>query len=208
MVRYSNTENFPRPDKPVLSTQLAGGFNFGTARSALEIRNDPHTAYIFMGEEIIRAARLWTNGYDLYVPNNDIIFHWYEKRHYMWDHDWGTRSKGMERAKRRIRHILGAKKSSEDFDHEELDVYGLGDKRTIEQFWNFTGVDFDAPWTGDDYQFDVCGGVSFVPFDNSDEEWTYDHVPARLRPKNLTPLTKRSPAEIAALDTKNPYTPR
>jgi hypothetical protein len=62
MVQYSWAQKIPAPKTPRLGSQFAGGFNFGTAAQALDVRNDPYTPYLFIGEEYSKAARLWTHG--------------------------------------------------------------------------------------------------------------------------------------------------
>ncbi|KAF0683494.1 Aste57867_24446 [Aphanomyces stellatus] len=47
MVHYSSSIAIPYPEKPLLMLQFAGGLNFGTAMSGLEVRNDRHTPYLF-----------------------------------------------------------------------------------------------------------------------------------------------------------------
>ncbi|CAH0519925.1 unnamed protein product [Peronospora belbahrii] len=93
MVMYDPASVIKKKDTPkaILVSQLAGGFNFGGCKQAKEVRNDPHTPFLFHGEEYSRAARLWTNGYDFYAPSEDIVFHWYEKRKVVWERDWNER---------------------------------------------------------------------------------------------------------------------
>ena len=62
MIRYAGSYSIKRPNTPILQTQLAGGFNFGSCQQSKDIRNDPYTAFLFHGEEYSRASRLWTSG--------------------------------------------------------------------------------------------------------------------------------------------------
>jgi hypothetical protein len=41
---------------------------------------DPHTAFLFHGEEFSRGARLWTSGYDFYSPSENLVFHHYNRK--------------------------------------------------------------------------------------------------------------------------------
>ncbi|ETW06360.1 hypothetical protein, variant [Aphanomyces invadans] len=65
MVQYSApAQHFvPHRMSPILISQFAGGFSFGPATAALDVRNDPFTPYLFHGEEYSKAARLFTHGY-------------------------------------------------------------------------------------------------------------------------------------------------
>ncbi|CAI5713627.1 unnamed protein product [Peronospora effusa] len=106
--------------KPRLSSQLAGGFNFGGCKQAKEVRDDPYTPYLFHGEEYSRAARLWTNGYDFYAPSENIVYHWYEKRKVVWERDWNARYLIQQKSRRRVRYSLKLPVTKEDFDHTDL----------------------------------------------------------------------------------------
>ncbi|KAF1313277.1 Hydroxyproline n-acetylglucosaminyltransferase, partial [Globisporangium splendens] len=152
--------------KPRLMSQLAGGFNFGNCKQAKEIRNDPYTPYLFHGEEYSRAARLWTHGYDFYVPSEDIVYHWYEPRKVVWERDWGERYVIQQASKRRIRYALGLPVTKEDFDRTDLDKFRLGTKRTMTQWIKFSGINPLAKYIGTDVeQFKNCGVLEYVPYE-------------------------------------------
>ncbi|KAF0716621.1 hypothetical protein As57867_002743, partial [Aphanomyces stellatus] len=155
MVQYSSAIRIPCPAQPQLMSQFAGGFNFGSAESALEVRNDPYTPYLFHGEEYSRVARLWTHGYDTYIPTHMVCFHYYEKRKGMWDEDWGAKTVIAKRSQRRIRAALGLPASSDDYDRTDLAKFSIGTKRTMEQYKAFSGIDPLAAWIEDnEHQFD------------------------------------------------------
>ena len=40
---------------------------------------DPHLPFLFFGEEVSMAARMWTRGYDLYAPDAPVLYHRYER---------------------------------------------------------------------------------------------------------------------------------
>lgn len=152
--------------KPRLMSQLAGGFNFGTCKQAIEVRNDPYTPFLFHGEEYSRAARLWTHGYDFYVPAEDVVYHWYEKRNVVWERDWGERYQIQQKSKRRIRYAIGLPVTKEDFDKTEIDKFTIGTKRTMEQWKAFSGIDPLAPFQGTNVeQFNNCRELDYVPFE-------------------------------------------
>lgn len=167
MIQYGAPE-YVKPGKtPRLQSQLAGGFNFGTCAQAKEVRNDPYTPYLFHGEEYSRAARLWTSGYDFYAPSKDICFHWYEPRKVVWERDWGTRFVIQQRSRRRIRHVLGLPISKQDVDMTEIESFGLGKKRSFEQWKKFSKIDPLAPFDeATERQFENCGPLELVPYNN------------------------------------------
>lgn len=61
--------------QPIRSFLWAGGFNFGKASDVLTAPYDPHLLYLFFGEEISMAARLWTHGIDCYAPPETVCYH-------------------------------------------------------------------------------------------------------------------------------------
>ncbi|OQR96008.1 hypothetical protein THRCLA_07403 [Thraustotheca clavata] len=165
MIQYGAPIWISKPPKPRLMSQLAGGFNFGNCIQAKTIRNDPHTPFLFHGEEYSRAARLWTSGYDFYVPNKDVVYHWYEPRKVIWEKDWDKRYFVQQKAKRRIRYALGLSYTVDDFDHTDIEQFRLGNKRTFEQWKEFTKIDPNAPYLGkEDTQFDNCQELTLVPY--------------------------------------------
>ncbi|KAG9398655.1 hypothetical protein AC1031_014437 [Aphanomyces cochlioides] len=169
MIQYGSPIWIPAPAKPRLMSQFAGGFNFGNCIQAKTIRNDPYTPYLFHGEEYSRAARLWTSGYDFYAPRKDVVYHWYEPRHVMWETDWTARYAMQQASKRRVRATLGLPYMADDFDHTDLDKFQLGTKRTFAQWLAFTGIDPYAPYQGTDVnQFDNCRELELIPYDKKE----------------------------------------
>ncbi len=118
----------------------------------VDVPTDPHI--IFRGDAPSMAARLWTSGRDLYngrVP-------WYQAASggdrpgvKVWDRDpkWHDRE---AISRRRVRAILtGSRLEDGDPAAEELDLYGLGTSRTLEEWIAYSGLDFEArtvrkPW--------------------------------------------------------------
>ena len=67
--------------------------------------------------------------------------------------------------KRRVRAILHLPVKKEDFDHTDLEKFGLGTKRTLEQWKEFSGIDPLAKFVSpDDAQFDNCRQLEYVPY--------------------------------------------
>ncbi|OQR88012.1 hypothetical protein ACHHYP_07704 [Achlya hypogyna] len=164
------------PRTPWLIAQLAGGFNFGLATTALAVRNDPYTPYLFHGEEYSKAARLFTHGFDMYAPRIDIVYHRYEARKVVWERDWDTRYWIQQASRRRVRYLLGLPVSTmSDVDLSEAARFGLGNERSMAQFQRFSGIDPAAPFgVGKEPQFDNCHELTRVPAAS-------DRRPSRLR---------------------------
>jgi hypothetical protein len=119
---------------PMRASGLAAGFIF--ARGHINnIKYDPD--FYFTGEEASLALRLFTHGYNLYHPNQKLIYHYYtrknEKKHWSDHKDW---HKYSSKAKNRLECLLGR---NNNFD---LGIYGLGTKRTIDDWTKYSGIDY------------------------------------------------------------------
>ena len=128
----------PPPEKPLPTAFLGAGFLFGPSVWIQEVRYDP--LIYFQGEEQTLAARLWTNGWDMFGPTHCIIWHNYvpKSRPLHWeDHsNWGQAD---IRSMARVRRILRQ-------DDAQVDVSGfdLGTVRSFDDYQRFAGVDFRA----------------------------------------------------------------
>lgn len=135
---YLETEDLPRP---MLHAFLAGGFVFGPSTIIADVPYDPFV--YFIGEECSLAVRLWTHGYNLYAPNRPVLYHDYDRhekpRHWSDDKDWG---KFNQKSVARLRHLFGTEASSDPEALRDLDRYGFGHVRTLQDYERFTGISF------------------------------------------------------------------
>ena len=135
---YLETDELP---KPMPHAFLAGGFVFGPSSIIADVPYDPYV--YFIGEECSMAARLWTHGYDLYAPNHPILYHDYDRhekpRHWSDDKDWGRFN---QRSVARLRHLFGTQRSTDSESLRELDRYGFGQARSLQDYERFTGISF------------------------------------------------------------------
>ena len=171
-----------RPDKPVRVAFLAAGFNFARGRRILDVPYDPHTPFLFDGEETSLAIRAWTKGYNFYQPDLDIVSHLYipsrsPLRPTFWQQKWGKRAPIQFRSMLRINYMMGLhdlydKDKTQPIDLEELDKYGLGTARTAQQYWDWAGVtpeltDADGnpteEWSTSRCKVYQAGGMPLVP---------------------------------------------
>lgn len=155
----------PAQAKPLLISQMAAGFNFGSCRNVKEVRSDPYAHFLFHGEEYSKAARLWTSGYDFYVPRLDTLYHWYENRNVIWEISWESRFPIQLKSNRRIRYALGLPVTKMDFELTRIEDFTLGRKRTFEQWKNFTGIDPSVRYSMQRMpHFDNCHDLDYVPY--------------------------------------------
>jgi hypothetical protein len=122
--------------RPQEGAFLSGHFLFGPSRFWRECPYDPHI--YFKGEEASMAARAFTHGWRLFYPNRVAAYHAYTRKGCprQWDDDpnwWRIDSA----AQQRVRVLLGMETADVD-----LSVFGLGQRRTLEEYERFAGVDF------------------------------------------------------------------
>jgi hypothetical protein len=115
----------------------SGGFIFAPGKMVREVPYDPYLDHIFQGEEVLFSARLWTHGYNFYTPRMNLLFHKYgrkdEVRWHADNHHWHEVQRNSMKRVKRLLHL-------EDPPLTD-DPYALGTKRTIDEYWEFSGLD-------------------------------------------------------------------
>ena len=136
------------PAKPIPGAFASANTLFGPSGMIKDVPYDPHL--YFFGEEISMAVRLWTSGYDLFHPNRLVVYHDWNRgkrpTHFDDCRDWGRHN---DRAFARVRHLLKTQVSSDPQVLAEIDRYGLGTVRSLEDYQRFSGVDFARRTIGD-----------------------------------------------------------
>ena len=127
------------PPSPIRRYMVAGGFIFARSSIIEEVPYDPHI--YFLGEELTFGVRSWTHGWDIFAPNDVIMYHNYLTRIRHWeDHqDWHVQN---TIATARIKHLLGIQTTSLPEALFELDKYGLGKARTLEEYEKAAEISF------------------------------------------------------------------
>jgi hypothetical protein len=129
------------PPRPIPGVFCGAGFLFAPAAMIEEVPYDPHL--YFFGEEITLAVRLWTNGWDLFYPNMPVLYtNWdrqYRQTHFDDHPDWPTLNRSSQS---RVRYLLGTEKAAPAEALREIEKYGLGSPRTLEQYQRYSGVNF------------------------------------------------------------------
>ena len=137
--------------KPRPQAWAAAGFLFANGTIVSEVPFDPYLYYVFDGEEVLYSVRLWTHGYDMYSPHENILFHHYGRHNSprYWSHVIPAKKRSAEK---RIQRFLQAVKRNtqtrlvpdDDPDtivHIEEEKYGLGTSRSLDEWYHFSGVD-------------------------------------------------------------------
>merc|ERR1712066_1102636 len=137
---------------------MAAGFYFAHSSFLQVAGPDPLLPWIFMGEEIMITMRLWTNGFDVYAPRENVLAHEYVRTHGVkfWESvDMIFSRQGFHNA---ITNIVLARMQSvlrfpEAQDKSKLeaediltriDEFGPGNVRSLDAFVETMGLDFAA----------------------------------------------------------------
>ena len=143
MVSFVSVQTEAQP-QPMPTYYLAAGFMFGPGSMLRKVPLDPHLSFLFWGEELLYACRLYTHGYDLFSPSVSVCSHVYGRQNepsVFTDTamPWGQHQK---HAQNRVKVILGWPLHEKDqFIAKDIQRYGLGYARTMEQYMQDSGLD-------------------------------------------------------------------
>mmetsp|Transcript_42705 Transcript_42705/g.68548 ORF Transcript_42705/g.68548 Transcript_42705/m.68548 type:complete len:475 (+) Transcript_42705:29-1453(+) len=181
MVRNANGCFAKNAAKPVRVPFFAGGFSFAATEFWNLVPLDPYLLYIFNGEEFDVATRGWTHGYDFYSPNTDIVGHYYDKGPRRRSPHVGSNQEShalRDKSEKRLNYMWGLwnirypewkdlslQEIGQKAELRELDKYGLGDKRTLQAFWKFAGINpISKNITIWKEELWANGGLEYVPY--------------------------------------------
>ena len=115
--------------------------NFWAARGRVlqDVPFDPDLGHLFVGEEQLQSARLWTSGYDFYTPDRSLVSHEYgrEGKPKYWN-DLSEYRRIQKETLKKVRWILGI--SAIPPPHPVPERFGLGKKRSIEEYWAYARI--------------------------------------------------------------------
>jgi Glycosyltransferase (GlcNAc) len=121
--------------KPIPARHISAALLFTIGKWVREIPYDPNL--YFHGEEGSLALRSFTNGYDLFNPNKFIVWHSKyrfpdRKRH------WNTFD---EQIVSKLQ-VANNERYQKIIRNELEGIYGLGSKRTLQDWTNYSGIDY------------------------------------------------------------------
>lgn len=121
---------------------LAGGFIFTLGRFVEEIPYDPYL--YFHGEEQNLAIRAYTHGWDIFHPTKIPLYHLYkspnqEHLNHHWHKEWEQHSAVKWPVLRKLAH---QRLKALLYDAQSLGVYSLGSVRSLDDFAEFSGIDY------------------------------------------------------------------
>ena len=129
--------------KPIPARHISAALLFTTSEWVKEVPYDPNL--YFHGEEGSLAIRSFTNGYDIYNPNKFVIWHSKyrfpdRKRH------WNTFDEQIVSKMQ----VANNQRYQKIIRNEIEGIYGLGIKRNLEDWKNYSGIDFINDIASDD----------------------------------------------------------
>lgn len=125
-------------DGNVFTKSVSASFIFGPGQISKIL---PNKKMYFWGEEILTAIRLFTHGYDLMLPEEQILWHLYydhdnpinNMRKLNWEDFPSETATLQQESKKELTRII----SDRIVGNQEL-----GNQRTLEQYELYAGVDF------------------------------------------------------------------
>jgi hypothetical protein len=130
-------DNFTNLNEPIPSRLYSAHFAFTLGIFCKEVPHDPYL--YFHGEEPSIAVRAFTHGYDLFHPHKVIGWHEYtrENKPRHWDDlPWADYNNSSYL---RYRKLFGM--DGESHLPEEFGRFGLGSKRSLQDYIKYSGID-------------------------------------------------------------------
>lgn len=134
----ANVENAELYELPIHTRFFSAHFMFTFGQFVKDVPYDPNL--YFHGEEISMAVRAYTQGYDLFTPNEIICWHEYTRKGRV--RHWDENKKWEElnaKSLKRVKQLLGVDGEKANY---EFGQYGLGSKRSLEEYETYAGIRF------------------------------------------------------------------
>jgi hypothetical protein len=122
---------------------IAGGMLFCEGKCIRDVPFDPNLPNLFVGEEILHSARVWTAGYDIYAPTKNFVYHLYtrEDQPKVWS---DVKTFDSKDAMNKVRTILGFQGDGGELPkhlNDNINEYGIGKVRSLQDFFEYAGID-------------------------------------------------------------------
>lgn len=142
----SEAQVISKQSKPFRTPYVAAGLLFGKSLFLRDVPFDPYLPYMFQGEEILLATRLWTHGWDVYNLPYPIATHNYDRddKPRFWNdnshENWGD---VQNEVNKRYYYLIGQNGDNkiEDYFIKNEKELGMGNERSIKSWFEFAGID-------------------------------------------------------------------
>ncbi len=120
---------------------VAGGMMFCESSFLKELPYDPDLPYIFVGEEILLSVRFYTNGWDVFTPSENIVFHEYTRadKPKIWTDQTYSDQEAFDKIL--VYLELHSDKNKKLIYTNNNPIYGLGKERSLQDFYDFIKAD-------------------------------------------------------------------
>jgi len=145
MISFLGAETMDTKKEFYQTPYVAGGMVFSESYFLNELPYDPELPYLFVGEEILHSIRYYTNGWDIFTPDENIIFHEYTRKDKpkIWtDNPTYSDMDAFEKVKYYIGLVSDDSKIKDNLK-KNLHKYGLGSERSLDDYYNFAGIDIN-----------------------------------------------------------------
>lgn len=143
MISFMGAEEINSNNIPYMTPYIAGGMLFCESYFLKELPFDPNLPFLFVGEEILHSIRFYTHGWDVFTPTENIVFHEYTRsdKPKIWtDNPYYSDMPAFNKVKYYLKLIDNDNNITNDLKFN-LDKYGLGKVRTLEDYYSFAGID-------------------------------------------------------------------
>jgi len=141
---------------PYLTVNWAAGLSFHRCHAEKNVPVDWHLRWIFTGEEIDRAVRLFTSGYDIYLPTNIAVTHNYSHASQLF-YSFGPTDRGAltRKSRDRLRRLFADGWVAERAEGQHAvgagglqgaANFGVGRQRSLEDFVRWGRVNLGGSW--------------------------------------------------------------
>ena len=138
-------------EKPVRNYFWAAGYSFCYGAIFKIVQFDPYLKNIFWGEEFLMSIRFFTNNIRIYTPHKNIVYTLWSRsyRHTFWELKDKMNGKfevyGLISFLRLCMISKICEKEIKNYDFrkviEKIDKYGIGEKKTPEEYFSRTNID-------------------------------------------------------------------
>jgi hypothetical protein len=130
-------------DNSIYQHSISGGFSFGPG-PYINFNKD-----IGFSEEFFVGAMLYTNGYDLLIPRSLIVYHYYNAPEKAGHEEFRRRSVWHYKPNLEILSVMLGKTTETILEILRERLVGpnfLGNKRTLEDYGKYLGLDIDSEY--------------------------------------------------------------
>lgn len=158
IIRLEGSNNYDsvKLEVPRFAPFVAAGYLVAHSDILREVPFDPFLPYIFMGEEILLSARLWTSGYDIFSPIHSLLGHHYVRNHKpkFWESVHRTFTFGVHNPLQalvlnRVKYQLGYPEAAKDMIKPKslltaVEQYSMGSSRSLDDYLQINGLNMNT----------------------------------------------------------------